>query len=221
MVRKLVATTISEAFDYSLIPTLGIVSLAFDDGFLSTFTKAYPILDRYNLSATAFIVTDRIGLKDYMSFKELRNLATSGWEIGSHSVTHPKLTELSFPCIFGELYLSKKILTMAGFNVKSFAVPGGDANREIWNCIKELYQFSRDISDALNPRPFEHHELKSFSLLTSTRIEEVKDRIDECIGKKAWLILTFHEIGGRGDYNNSEAFLEEICECIRARGAGG
>lgn len=81
MTKKLVSTTISETFNYSLIPIPGIISLTFDDGFLSTFTRACPILNKYNLSATAFIITDRIGGKDYMGFKELKNLAANGWEL--------------------------------------------------------------------------------------------------------------------------------------------
>lgn len=214
---SLIATTIFEAFKYSMINREPIISLNFDDGYLSTFTRAFPILKEYHLPATVFVITDKIGADGYMNLEQLKDLVVAGWEIGSHTVTHAELTKLSRVCVYGELCLSKKILETFGLKIDSFAVPFGAANREIWNYIRDHYLYSRDVSDALNPRPFDPHELKCFSLLESTKIEEVKKRIDECIKKEAWLILGFHQIGENGTYNNSEKFLKEVCEYIKSK----
>lgn len=214
---SLMATTISGAFQYSMINREPLVSLNFDDGYLSTFTRAFPLLKGYGLPATVFVITDKIGTDGYMNLQQLKDLVVAGWEIGSHTVSHAELTKINRVCIYGELSLSKKILESSGLEIKSFAVPFGAANREIWNYIRDHYLYSRDVSDALNPRPFDLHELKCFSLLQNTKIQNVADRIDKCIKEQAWLILAFHQIGETGTYNNSVEFLEEVCKYIQSK----
>jgi hypothetical protein len=70
------------------------VSLHFGD-YEKVFTEAFPILRQYQVPATAFIVTGRIGQPDYMTLDQIKELAKNGWEIGSHTVTHRPLVEPS------------------------------------------------------------------------------------------------------------------------------
>lgn len=214
---SLIPTTISGAYKYSEMSQDALISLNFDDGYLSVFNRAFPILERHDLLATIFVITDNIGKDNYLDLRHLEILAGADWEIGSHTVSHAQLTELSEAGAYGELSLSKKLLEDAGFCINTFAVPFGDANQKVWQYVKEHYQFSRDVSDALNPRPFDHHELKCFGLLATTEIKEVRDRIDKCIKEGTWLILGFHQIGETGTYNNSVKFLEEVCEYIKSK----
>jgi len=192
-----------------------VVSLNFDDGYTSTYSKAFPILKRYRLPATTFIITDKVGEPGFMNLEQLRTLRKAGWEIGSHTVTHPHLTQIPEVSAYGELYLSKRALEEWGFEVSSFAVPFGDTNDRIWERIKERYRISRGIDEGLNPKPFPKHNLKCIIPKADTKIEEIKGWIDKCVEEKAWLILAFHRIGETGEYNNSEEFLEEICQYIK------
>jgi len=78
-----------------------IAVLTFDDGYADNFTNALPILEKYNVPATLFIITNDIGKKsvvwaeagedlpaDILSWEMARELGRRGWEIGSHAHEH-------------------------------------------------------------------------------------------------------------------------------------
>jgi len=70
----------------------GMVTFTFDDGIASNYQYALPILRSRGHLATAGIVVTRMlsGNNDYMSVDQVRELAASGWEIASHSLTHSR-----------------------------------------------------------------------------------------------------------------------------------
>ncbi len=104
----------------------------FDDGFRDVFTNAKPILEQKNIPATLFVTTSYAdGARDpavYASWDEITALG-SGWEIGSHSVSHRKLSKLSKEEVRQEMIESKKIIEeKTGRTVKVFSYPHGRAS---------------------------------------------------------------------------------------------
>lgn len=89
--------------------------LSFDDGFRNLLTNAAPVLRELGIPALAFVPTAYLGgdwetshyfcreatnyggVVQLMSWLELRELRESGVEIGSHTRTHPRLSDLSGP----------------------------------------------------------------------------------------------------------------------------
>ena len=78
------------------------VVLTFDDGFADFYTDAFPILQKYKFSATVFLPTGFMSSKEggfkgkrCLDWQEVKSLAASGIEFGSHTVTHRKLSELA------------------------------------------------------------------------------------------------------------------------------
>ena len=69
-----------------------MVTFSFDDGIISSYRNGLPILKSRGQLATAGIVASRItsGDEDYMTVEQVRELAASGWEIASHSLTHTR-----------------------------------------------------------------------------------------------------------------------------------
>ena len=104
-----------------------IVAVTFDDAYRSVLELARPILDRLQAPATVFVPTDSIGSPGPlrwpgidrwlggrhepeltpMSWAELRSLDAAGWEIGSHTGSHPHLTQLDDDSLRAELTRSK------------------------------------------------------------------------------------------------------------------
>lgn len=87
------------------------VAITFDDGFENNYTHAYPILKKYGLPATFFVIVDKIGEPGYMSWDQIKEMQASGIAtIGSHTVTHPFLTGLGTAAVEAELAGSKEAL---------------------------------------------------------------------------------------------------------------
>lgn len=134
--------------------------VTFDDGFRSVLELALPILDRLGLPATLFAVTDftredeglslhwqgidhwRGGPHDHelksLSWRELRGLADHGWEIGSHTCSHPHLTRLEAKRLREELEHSREICAAQMRRVcSSIAYPYGSVDARVVEAARE------------------------------------------------------------------------------------
>jgi peptidoglycan/xylan/chitin deacetylase (PgdA/CDA1 family) len=106
--------------------------LTFDDGLLNNYTKAFPILRKYSLTATIFVITDFVGQTKYMDWHQLREMSEAGISIQSHTVSHKPLTGLAYEQLMHELSASKKTLEdHLGKHVNFLSLPHGIFNRKV------------------------------------------------------------------------------------------
>jgi peptidoglycan/xylan/chitin deacetylase (PgdA/CDA1 family) len=70
-----------------LLPKKAVI-LTIDDGYLSFFTHGWPLLKKYNYTATVFIQTETVGGADFMSWAQIKEIQKAGIEIGNHSASH-------------------------------------------------------------------------------------------------------------------------------------
>ena len=118
------------------------VAITFDDGKKDNFTEAFPILKKYNIPATMFIIVDQVGRPqgDKMNWQEIKTMQDSGLiTIGSHTLTHPLLTEVTDD---GELRRQifdskKKLEAELGRKVNTFCYPSGRFNSRIRHLVIE------------------------------------------------------------------------------------
>lgn len=81
------------------IPNRSVV-ITFDDGWLGQYSRAFPILRQFGFTATFFIFPHAIGRDElHMTWDQVREMQEAGMTIGSHSRTHPLLTnpQVSLP----------------------------------------------------------------------------------------------------------------------------
>lgn len=70
------------------LPSKAVI-LTFDDGGLDNYHVAFPILAKYGLRGTFFVITGRVGAAGQMDWDDLRAMAAQGMSIESHTVSHP------------------------------------------------------------------------------------------------------------------------------------
>jgi hypothetical protein len=85
-----------------------LMSITFDDGQMTVRTVAYSILEARGLTATAYIVPTWLNGAWYMSWNDLDFLQDHGWDIGSHTMTHPDLTKVDSTALHYELSQSRR-----------------------------------------------------------------------------------------------------------------
>jgi len=130
------------------------VVITFDDGFANVLEHAAPRLSDLRFSATIFVVSGRCGLTNdwpnqtpdiprlpLLSWSELAQMATAGFEIGAHGVTHRPLTEIPQSEATREIVESKAAIeNQLGQAVQSFAYPFGLFNHDTCNIAREQFR---------------------------------------------------------------------------------
>ena len=121
-------------------------SISFDDGFRSVLKNAIPELEKRNIPYTIFFPTSYIGKEPawnvygeaiqnnecVITEEEIQSLNKSLVKIGSHTVNHPKLTQIPAEKQEFELKESKKHLEkLWDSNIDFLSVPYGDYNSEL------------------------------------------------------------------------------------------
>jgi peptidoglycan/xylan/chitin deacetylase (PgdA/CDA1 family) len=89
------------------------VVITFDDGWIDCYDTAFPVLQKYGMTASFFIIAGSIGsipADHVMSWWEIEEMSQAGMEIGSHTMTHPYLTTLEPDMLASELQDSKALL---------------------------------------------------------------------------------------------------------------
>jgi len=145
----------------------GFVAVTFDDGFQSILENALPILREKKIPATLFVPTDSLGTRPgwitnerhrdaaerLLTSDELRFVQQTGGLIGSHSVTHRPLTELSRAEALAELTESRQVLEkILGRNVDSFALPYGAGNADVLQLAARAGYQRVFLSEPVNSR---------------------------------------------------------------------
>lgn len=119
-------------------------AITFDDGYASVYEHACPMLARRGMTATIYVVVDSLGgINEWdkrvgdreermMSVEQARELAEHGFEIGCHTLTHPRLTSLDDDQLAREVADSKrKLEDLMGREIASFSYPYGDFDNRV------------------------------------------------------------------------------------------
>lgn len=104
------------------------VVITMDDGFYNIYEYAFPVIKKYKTPVTVFVVTDWIGKKGFLGWKELREMADTGLvDVGSHSETHTFMTSRRGKDLEAEILGSKQALEKGlGRKVATFCYPMGN-----------------------------------------------------------------------------------------------
>jgi peptidoglycan/xylan/chitin deacetylase (PgdA/CDA1 family) len=203
----------------------GMISLDFDDGWVSTYLNGLPIIEAAGLKSTQYVVSSVLGSSadGYISVAQMLDMQTRGHDIESHTKTHPELPLLSQAQMQDEIAGSKSTLEALGVSpITAMAYPYGEWDAATDFVVKQSgYGAARTAlaSDggynAKNGNPF---LLKTFSVEDSdTTLAQVKAIINNALATKTWAILVMHQISNSpGQFGTTPARLQQIVDYIKS-----
>lgn len=125
-------------------------AITFDDGFLSTYRVARPVLSRYGMTATVFLVSNLVGkqaewmrsepsdVQLLMTADQVQRLRDEGYEFGSHGCTHTPMTALDDATLSTELVRSGEQLgRLLGDKVATVAYPHGAVDERVREAARQ------------------------------------------------------------------------------------
>ena len=116
------------------------VLLTIDDGFLSFYKNAWPILKKKGIPFILFVNTREVGSFNYMNWDQIKELHGQDFvEIGNHSHTHEYLVDEASSLIKEDIVKSIKIFKeQLGSNSQFFSYPFGEYSLDFIKIIKSL-----------------------------------------------------------------------------------
>jgi peptidoglycan/xylan/chitin deacetylase (PgdA/CDA1 family) len=133
----------------------------FDDGLLSVYENAFPIMKKYGLIGIVAVIPSKVGSfqkienKNFlcMNIQQLKELIKNGWEIASHSFTHHQpsingmefydlnLEQTKFEFAKSKEWIKKNL----GITPTKFVVPRHFLRREQMEIGRNYYKFIRSF----------------------------------------------------------------------------
>lgn len=133
-----------------------LVAITFDDGFQNIRKYGLPILERHGFPATVFLVAEYcerdngwpsqppvVRRRSLLRWSEVKEMCAARITFGSHTLTHPDLTDLPRASAAEEIISSKKrIEDTIGRSVEFFAYPYGAYNEQVKTLVKQHYSLA-------------------------------------------------------------------------------
>ena len=159
------------------------ILLTIDDGFLSFYENAWPILKERKIPFILFVSTREVGAFNYMSWDQIREISKENFvEIGNHSHTHEYLADEKNEIIKKDIEKSITIFKKElGKNSDFFSYPFGEYSNDFKKIIKNFgfkYAFGQHSGVMDETKDFyefprypineKYGEIKRFKSITKT-----------------------------------------------------
>lgn len=199
-----------------------IATFVFDDGLVSQYKNALPILTAAGMKGGFYIITSEpaSGNSTYMTWAQIKDLAAKGHEVGSHTRTHPTLTTLTAAQLQSEVAGSKSDLLAQGINPTAFVYPYGDTSATVEAAVKAAgYLGARGSYFGFNTPVSPRYNLADIRLDKTSTIAKVKLQIDQAIEDKRWIVFELHDVlaSGGDEYAITTAFFQQVVTYLKQK----
>ncbi len=133
----------------AVLPDKSVV-ITLDDGFRDNYEEALPILTQFRAPATVFLTVAYIGTDhlptltrtDFvarpLSWAQVREMHEGGIEFGSHTLTHPMLSQIPVDRARREIGEAKRRMeNILGMPILLFCYPRGDYDETVMRIVRE------------------------------------------------------------------------------------
>ncbi len=171
------AVTLTEVldswFEDGTLPPKPVV-LTFDDGYVSQYENAFPVMRRLgwpgvlNLKALDSDIYDR----------QVEEMARAGWQIASHSITHPDLPSISDSQLAEEMTESRRLLEEEfGISVTDFCYPAGRYDDRVIAAVRKAGYRSATSTEPGLARPEDRWSLDRIRIELGDGAAELESKL--------------------------------------------
>jgi len=183
-----------------------LVSVTFDDGWASAYNNGLPLLSKYHVRTTQFLLPGEFDDPNYASIDQAHSMKKAGHEIGSHTVDHKNLTTLDETDVNNQLEVSKSMLQKENLVPAhvNFASPNSAVNDQVIQSVKKSYASHRntlaDIGNGMTAADVNlgpvlpRYSIIGFSVRNNTTIDQIKQALDYTKKHNGWLVLVYHQV---------------------------
>ncbi len=209
------------------------VSLTFDDA-TATQYQAKDMLAAHGMHGTFYANSGNVGTDPYyMSWAQLHEIADAGNEIGGHTLTHARLTDLSQAEQETEVCDDRQNLVSHGFDVESFAYPYADWNISARDVVASCgYTSGRGVGNVGCPAcspgesipPVDPYVLRTPQAWTSTTpLSTMQGYVTNAVQHGGgWVIIVLHDIcNGCGPNGITAQQLSELSTWLEGQASNG
>jgi peptidoglycan/xylan/chitin deacetylase (PgdA/CDA1 family) len=138
------------------------IVVSFDDGYVSQYVGGFPKMEELGWSGVLNLLASESDLPD----SDVRKMIEAGWELASHSITHPDLTTLDAARLEREVAGSRRILSRRfDVRVDNFCYPSGRYDDTVISAVHRAgYRGAQTeipgLADAAHPYILERIEIE-------------------------------------------------------------
>ncbi len=209
-----------------------LLSITFDDGWESVYSQAAPIMSRYDIVSTQYILPGTFDNPLYLSAEQAVSLKYAGHEISSHTYSHEKLTEASDATV--RLQLDQSLEIMRRFDLLdqdhlTFAAPNGALDGYSRQQVEQRFALARNVkgdlahdvsdNDMNVAGQTDRYDIIGYTVGQYTTLEQLRQALDYAGEHNAWFIPIYHQIDDSGEeYSVSPEVFEQHMKLFRDSG---
>ena len=208
--------TLGQPGSYSIENAIPLCVITFDDGYSSQY-GAYTYMASKGIRGTIYVITDLIGHRGsltYLTLEQLHEIYNAGWDIGSHTDSHPDMTNLTEQQSEEHIEKAYDYLILYGFtrSAHHFAYPFGAYNDKAITALQaQGVLTARTVDGGYETLPYNMFRLKAQG---GNNVTLTRSYIDSAMASGKTVFLIFHVLTEGTPQNNDEYKLSDFHDII-------
>ena len=154
------------------------IVISFDDGYRSVAVAALPEMRRRSWPGVLNLTVKNLRVSGGLSEYKVRTLIAAGWELASHTLTHPDLTGLADRTLSREVTRSRAVLRARfGVPVDFFCYPAGRYDARVMRAVRRAGYLGATTTLEGLARPEEAYELRRVRVGGSDGVDGLAEKL--------------------------------------------
>ena len=214
LINQTLLNDINEQKGNKQIDNKAILTIIDDDAKTGLENRWISLCNTIGFKISMGVITGKVGTSGYLTLDEIKKLKANGFDVLSHTVTHPHITNISSDDFRSELinslnYVRANNLSNTNAMVLSYGTAYDNVSDEQCLKLKNIARETRtcliNANSGINILPIDRYLIKRVTA-DSLDAAALKAKIDEAVDRKAWLIFLTHS----GDRWDSVKYTEVI-----------